>query len=1748
MEEDLISLDTLPPERAEDSISLDPKQYRPVTPEIAEVRAQKVDFSKAVPELTKEQVYNKIIQGEEQKIRERVAGDQMARQQIRRQQLIELLAKRKGGPITPEEIKRYIDEPEVSASPDTALEKEYADQYMKFFGQPYTNSKGWNWGDTVYGEALTEIPGLTEKSRKLGSNLVAQREWLLNLYQNVQGTRSQQSWGAFGVDIAKIFVPTYAEIKQRGYADETSFWYGLLGTHIEELAREVFNLPVDKFKDKIYPIVDKLREDNPTLALMFLGALMGQSKSEQFLNNIFTVADISQLPGLAKTVFKGTKTMADVWKVHKTVRDGLKEVADAVKSGAVDPKIAAPKASGDMGEAAVQTVAKEINVSGKGVPIAATPANVEEDLFSYMKGAVSEIEANPGNSSRELILRLRQAYNETVAKVGWAVNKAVRVERVPEMLAQDVRTARALKDAILDTYTGPKNGILNIEAPFREPATNTYYGKVNLGQPSGELWASETTAKLYAESIGYPTASVEKTAIKGPGKLVLTEEWQPIPKDAILPPGLEIRMDMATGRNFARIPSGSKEKFAPISVEREGFGWKIVIKQPVPETSDPIRALHNTTPGTREPDSLIKGWLDWIRTPEDTLTKEHNAMRKAAQYGATVLMQVMKEEAKHISDLSKGLIRYDPVTGERIGFIRNRLQKWWSQATRENARRWNQWEETVNFAQEATDPITKQKGYFFRNPAEFEDHYRTHYRRIPEPAEVESYFAVTRRLEMDAVARVLAEYRNIHREGGRYFRLFTSEIASATPGPNLPARLRKYSDWVVGTPIKDMPGSEAAIWIEGPSGGRLYTRGKIDTQFRKDISRALKEGTMKGFRVHYPDRTPLTGWGKVKDDDWVQFVITPYLEEKSLDFNLLPRRGGGHFDYDYDWYQKQGNVNFDKTTLSYVYKGDATAQPVSNRAKGLVINERWNDARKLIHEGKLTEAEAFVKANLPHSWEEFHGWFKPSKFEGKSVPARFRTDLPFEIVPKDKLIVDLDNRLAKHYTDQGRKFRDGTKEWNPARQFQVQYTGKRDAWEVFATKDVGTRHNPVFQATPAEKIPVLQSLDRSLQRIIHSLFFDDYKMHAVEHWLKQATPHLKATENEIKAQPYYHFSVGADAKMFRTGTPVEVLENLRANHWKINQLLGVPSKFENVLMSGAQRMADIMYNSFGSAEGRAKFSPVRAFIVTPPAMINKISEPWQFLRSLAFYPTMGFWAIPQIFVQSQTFAAIYSIAGMKYANAGTFATLLHQYYRLSNRSPAILDKIDEISSKFKTSILTGVRWKPGEVKESIQVLERSGWSNVGGEYVSIDTPWAGQGVVEHLSQRFLDASLFFFRGAERNVKFAAWHVAFKEFRDKFPTKTITNLDVTAIINRADLLNTNMSRASSSILHTGFMSLASQFLAYQLRTAELFWGKRLADTVKERAIIRARIVAWYSALYGLPVAGTATGLPVADLFRKRALEGTMGADPYIVGENDVQTLVMEGLPAYLTALATGGGDIKKGNFYNFPARYGPSGYTPILDFLKSDKEWYELAMGASFSVMKGLYDGFSPTVQSFLAAARGEPTEFAPVIEDLVDVAKVITTANSAYRSMVAINTGNWISKKGIVLTNVGGIESVLLGATGLQPTAVTDLHLKTWTLKNEQELHKHVLDQFVKELRRGLDVAEKSPEQAHKFYRRAFTYLIAGGYPEERIPAAIALAARDYENLIERIDERFYVRNAPIGMQDKRLKAYQTQQDIRMNK
>jgi hypothetical protein len=247
-----------------------------------------------------------------------------------------------------------------------------------------------------------------------------------------------------------------------------------------------------------------------------------------------------------------------------------------------------------------------------------------------------------------------------------------------------------------------------------------------------------------------------------------------------------------------------------------------------------------------------------------------------------------------------------------------------------------------------------------------------------------------------------------------------------------------------------------------------------------------------------------------------------------------------------------------------------------------------------------------------------------------------------------------------------------------------------------------------------------------------------------------------------------------------------------------------------------------------------------------------------------------------------------------------------------NKNPEILEALDRIaSSNFKVPGTS--RWLPGQFKEARQLLEYTGFGHVAGEHALRDNPMA-YNIVAGPAETFLKWGASPFTAAERNVRYGAWYTAYREFREANPVGKISQADTRKILERADLLYTNMSKASNSTLHSGILSIPAQFYAYQLRLMELFMGKRLTD------IERARLLGTFALVYGVPAAFGVSGLPLGDWIRKWAQE-----DGYVVGDNYINTLLTEGLPSLLGGLATG-------NYYNVGERYGIQGFGPLKDAL------------------------------------------------------------------------------------------------------------------------------------------------------------------------------------------------------------------------
>src|ERR1044072_1261080 len=99
-------------------------------------------------------------------------------------------------------------------------------------------------------------------------------------------------------------------------------------------------------------------------------------------------------------------------------------------------------------------------------------------------------------------------------------------------------------------------------------------------------------------------------------------------------------------------------------------------------------------------------------------------------------------------------------------------------------------------------------------------------------------------------------------------------------------------------------------------------------------------------------------------------------------------------------------------------------------------------------------------------------------------------------------------------------FEDGTRKGDMASQHQVQYASERDSNNLFTFANKGSVQNPVYTLEPARMLDPIPTMNRAMTRIVNSTYMDDYKVFAVESWLREAAPYLKATESELRYAPY----------------------------------------------------------------------------------------------------------------------------------------------------------------------------------------------------------------------------------------------------------------------------------------------------------------------------------------------------------------------------------------------------------------------------------------------------------------------------------------------------------------------------------------------------------------------------------------------------------------------------------------------------
>jgi len=1754
-------------------------------------------------------IYKKISAGQEDSVRANAATELNYQQILKRNEVVQNLSAMKGGALSLTELNQVLDQTQPNAQANNVVEKSFSQNYVEPTLTAAAARQGNDTildaaksddpaAVDAYINQGTQLSTRREVALKAVQDLqpAIDQSALLNFH--VPGFEGQFRPSMFDIENAlTLGIPSSYML--RGNTENATRFSGL-GTALDDQAKELLTLPSDnEFTDKFHAIIKNLQATDPGVAAQFAQAVYGMSSSDKFiasggeaLNAALTIG--GAIGGKAAIEAAGRASVRNMGKLIEgsdgvfrpageapssgalvPVNQVQKAVNDVVKSGEIKQitKATAAEGAGDTAEAGVQkTITSTVNPDPE--------KDAWDTLSRNFKSDVRETEDNPGpNLSREQHTRLLDATQSFMEDTKNTILDSYKVVRNPELLEDGFR---AIMPAIEEYYPGAGNMVLDIDHRF-EPFSNTNFMDMKLGDYNGDLLPSVQTAVNRARNIGIgnpiigsnANGNVKEGQFYLPAHAVVIPDYsdskatgpkyKPNPNfghkeingehyfysdlangvtvsHGVTPRAGDISVDVSSGKPvFGKNILDSETA----RVEQQGLGFYIVKPVPVNETDPLVRAQIATTPkGQSMSNQNVPKWrsvpngtamLSYLRNPDDTLSRYSVENRKKVAYGQGKYVDLIKGQMKYIEAVSKGNLKYDPETGLLQSAFVDKPLSYVGKVTGKNKIVFDQFKRVLTLAQTMKDPDTGLPGYFFKNPAELSNFYQTNFSRPPTFAEQQAYRSFRDLYGLDLMLRDLAQFKFKARLGAEQYTYYTSTDGQRTASPTFEAvRLKSLRNPEDATLIHDASGAER--WFHN-----------MNPKDQQEIRRRVQTGELTMVEILDTDQLPLKKQDIQGNQLRVRYVLSNAFEATPLSFAQTPRRGGGHIVYDYDHYVKEPIMTkqFLGGREQNIYLGDATYMPIDSKAKGEDFAMRMNTLKGFMRKRQTKAAEAYAKQFIDIPWKTLRRDFYQTKdtITGAINPPRINMHVDTRVVPSGGSIHGLDDKLETSFKPG--TFIDGTKHGSLIRNFQTEYTGQRDSYDLFTVDNKGSIYNPFYQYRPADIVDPLVSLNNAMRRIVNSSMMDDYKISESERWVKENAALLDYKPSEIASSP---FRVMNNPK-FKKDAPLAQVWNAQANLYKVKKFIGIPSTYDTVVQDVKQNLADGIYEApwvnntlvvagrIDKALGLSKnkylstTGLVRGPLLIPEWAVHNSLSPVDLATAFTHHAYLGLWNVSQLMIQQSNWVTMAALEP-EHITQAAYGSFVHQWTRI-NDSPAFVDFLDKTATNFG--------WKTGEWKEARQELLASSFDHVGQEHslITSDNP---NYFFKSDWRLALDTGTIPFNEGERNVRFGAWYLAFHEFRTKNPNVKLGQAERGQILARADDLYGNMSKASNSLVNQGVLRIPAQFLSFLYRLTEVFWSKRIGPTVTNRVWARARMLLIYGLLFGGYNATSLTGVPIGDFMRKHAID-----QGYVIGKNAMETFWEEGGLSFLGAYITGKGDFQKGNWYNFNNKIGANGLGVLKDLFRGDETVWKVLGGASGSAVGNAIaatDGFMKSAYSMMVGAQGDEA-FPMKLDDWIEMAKIASTAKLADRLYYAYQFHKWIDTHGQAIHDVSMADAVWMALTGLSHQQSDDRFLKGWDKHDEDaNTTKGTQGYFYNKRLAEQAAANGDVEQANDFNRRAFRELTWYGVPKEKWGQIIAQGARDYRDLIDQGDEKYYRRFVAEPRKDVAGEAYKATKQI----
>ena len=1105
-------------------------------------------------------------------------------------------------------------------------------------------------------------------------------------------------------------------------------------------------------------------------------------------------------------------------------------------------------------------------------------------------------------------------------------------------------------------------------------------------------------------------------------------------------------------------------------IHNEASNFVIRMQKFVDETDLEVRNLRWST-DNQNPGGIVNQYLGWLRSPADIVSPKHYEARVQATYGGNQVAYYVKEAIKDIGAMSK-------TERDRVGTI-----------LRDN--------QTELRPYPQPDGTTKNlPGNRWETVGDLEAAYLRRFNQLPSDKEIAAYFKFQQINDWDLMMRNIGEWRDLVRQGAEQKSItFHGKVNGKSVQMTTPffeARTVKQMPWSSNEPF-------TVGWVDETGKGFF----KISTQTTRKERELIDDMVAKGHQILQPMNprdevlTDLVGArGEV-----VNYILGKELQTKPLSLDRIKPRYGGHIMHDENALYIKGPSLWDARWRRY-QGGDVVLRQVFTPAQGEKFVAAYNTARQMLLDGA---PDATLLSHLQRNTDitsvaEFKALFKENggPFDARAPFALTRSGQRYDEV--HDLAQTLRDRPLTNYA---------RSEHNPMAQVHQKYLQERTTLD--AISELGTTVAPIYQTRPAQALDPLEAMNRATRELVRNRFFDDYKHRTVEDWVSQFQNVLKGTQADIWANPMdsLKFPKWADNV---DGAELAAAKNARR---AILQLMGQTSPGQQQFNWAREKILDAAYKRGG----------IQRVETIEPWLWTETSDPIGMARGIVFHAKMGLWNVMQFPLQAQSVIHAAALDGNPArAIQANLAAWMMRAQRMGDYNPAFTTAMGRWSRK-----ALGI--PEDQYAEMYTALKRSGMMNVEGETAMLGDYFMPSLIDEALSgpgRRIWDSSKLFFAEGERYVRMTAFNTAYLAWRQANPTAKLTPKIEREILNRADTLSLNMTRAANNpALQQGPQSLMTQFMTYHARLSEQMLGGRLSAAEK------ARVMLTYSAMYGVPlgVGGTTLGAvaPVYDKYRTYALENGVDTSDWKM------KAFLEGIPS-LAMSALIGEDV------NFAQRYGPGGMSFFRDLLDGK---VEVLLGPSGNFIKDAISHSEPFTRTLLDLFDTQANDtFTVSSEDVLHAFREISTVNNLARGLFAFNYGKLITKNEMVVGDVDKKMAVWTMMTGMVPQDVSDAFLKAESnadlRKAQQQLEKEANIHFGRAIRAWQqgDIAEGN---AHA--KKARVVLTHGGYTTQQMADVMMRAFNQGKNkdFISKIGKDFVIK-APAEQQQQRLQQWQKQQ------